>query len=59
MLKKKIVYSLREYLEISERGFQPITTTQNPQKPHLMCWIYDKTPELVVALDEIIGGGRT
>lgn len=56
MLKKKIIYSLRIYLELTERGFQPITTTQNPQKPYLMCWIYDKTPELIKALDEIIGG---
>ena len=57
MPKNKVVYSLRIYLELNKRGFAPIATTPNPKQPHLMCWIYEKTPELITALDEIIGGG--
>jgi hypothetical protein len=56
MLKNKIIYSLRVYLQLKDRGFEPIGTTPNPQKPELMCWIFEKTPELIMALDEIIGG---
>ena len=37
-------------------GFEPIGTTENPHKLGFICWIYDKTPELVEALNSIIGG---
>ena len=56
---KKIIYSLRVYLELKERGFDPIATSQNPQKPNFLCWIYERTPELDVALNELIGGNAT
>jgi hypothetical protein len=51
----KIIYSLRIYLELEKKGIYPITTTANPRKPNFMCWIYEKTPELVQALDELMG----
>ena len=43
----KIIYSLRIYLELEKKGIYPITTTANPRKPNFMCWIYEKTPELI------------
>lgn len=51
----KIIYSLRVYLCLKDKGIEPIATTQNPMKPNFMCWIYKKTPELIMALDEIMG----
>ena len=53
---KKIIYSLRVYLELQRLGFQPLSTMPNPNKPNLMCWVFDKTPEFVVALDKILEG---
>lgn len=50
----KIIYSLRIYLQLKEMGIEPIATTSNPQKPNFICWIYEKTPELMKALDQII-----
>ena len=54
----KIIYSLRVYLELQKRGIEHISTTTNPHKPAFMCWIYEKTPELTEALNEIIGGNK-
>ena len=50
----KIIYSLRIYLELEKLGFTPISTTSNPQKPNFMCQIYEKTPELMEALDQLL-----
>ncbi len=50
----KIIYSLRVYLELKDRGIEPIATTSNPQKPNFMCWIYERTPGLLEALDDIM-----
>ena len=50
----KIIYSLRIYIALKEKGFEPIATTSNPQKPNLMCWSDDKTEEFEAALDEIM-----
>lgn len=52
---KKIIYSLRVYLELKEKGIVPVATTENPKKSNFICWIYDKTPELDIALKEIMG----
>ena len=51
----KIIYSLRVYLQLKEIGIEPIATTNNPNKPNFLCWIYKKTPELIAALEEIMG----
>lgn len=52
--KIKIIYSLRVYIELQNRGFTPLTAINNPHKPHLMCWVFDETPELLTAVDEIL-----
>lgn len=54
-IAKKIIYSLRIYLELKERGIEPVATTENPKKSNFICWIYEKTPELDIALKEIMG----
>lgn len=53
---KKIIYSLNLYLQLKERGFEPIATTENPHKKNFICWIYERTPELITVLDELIKG---
>lgn len=52
---KKIIYSLRVFLELKKKGFEAIATTNNPNNEKLMCWIYDRTPEFIQSLNEIIG----
>jgi hypothetical protein len=52
--KCKIVYSLRIYLELTKRGFYPIATTLNPKNNELICWIYERTPEFIETLDEVL-----
>lgn len=53
---KKVIYSLRVYLQLEQKGFYPISTMPNPNKPNLMCWVFDKTPEFMEVLDEILEG---
>ena len=50
----KIIYSLRIYLRLKEKGIEPIATTSNPQKPNFICWIYNKDEAFEKALDEIM-----
>lgn len=53
---KKVIYSLRVYLELERQGYKPIATMPNPNKPKLMCWVFERTPEFTVALDKILEG---
>jgi hypothetical protein len=57
----KMIYSLRVYIELENRGFKPLTAINNPYKPNLMCWAFEETPELLEAVDEILsskGGSK-
>ena len=56
-MQNKIIYSLRVYLSLQELGFEPIATMPNPNNNNLMCWVFNKTPELLQSLDNIIKGG--
>lgn len=51
---KKIIYSLRIFLKLKEKGFEAIATTPNPNNSKLICWIYDRTPEFIQVLNEIM-----
>ena len=55
-IKNKINYSLRVNMELQKRGFVPLTAMPNPNNLRLICWVYEKTDQLIEALDEIIGG---
>lgn len=55
-IKNKIIYSLRVNMELQKRGFVPLTAMPNPNNLRLICWVYEKTDQLIEALDEIIGG---
>ena len=50
---KKVIYSLNVFLELQKLGFNPIATTKNN---NLICWIFERTPQLMEALDKIING---
>lgn len=57
--KIKIIYSLRVHIALQQLGFAHITEMKNPKHPHLNCWVYAVTPELLASLDALIGeGGR-
>ena len=56
--KSKIIYSLKIMKQLLEKGIFPLETKNNPTNPEYLCWIYEITDELVVALDEIFEGGQ-
>ena len=53
---KKVIYSLNVFLDLQKLGFNPIATTPNPKNNNLICWIFERTPQLMEALDKIING---
>lgn len=55
--KLKIVYSLRIHIGLQQQGFMYITEMKNPQNPHLNCWVYKETPELLSAFDSLVKEG--
>ncbi len=51
----KIVYSLRIHIALQQQGFSFMTEMKNPKNPHLNCWVYAATPDLLAAFDALVG----
>ena len=56
-LKVKIVYSLRIHIGLQQLGVSYMTEMKNPKNPHLNCWVYQETPELLKAFDSLVKEG--
>jgi hypothetical protein len=54
-INTKIIYSLRVHVLLQQQGFQYLVEMRNPFKPQLNCWVYEETPDLLTALDAILG----
>lgn len=54
--KTKIIYSLRIHIALQKQGFSYMVEMRNPQNPNLNCWVYQETPELLKALEQLMGG---
>lgn len=52
--KMKVIYSLRIHIALQKQGFSYITEMKNPQNPHLNCWVYAETPDLLAAFDALV-----
>ena len=50
----KIIYSLRIHLKLQEIGFKYLTEMKNPQNMRFNCWVYEATPQLLEAFDNIL-----
>lgn len=50
----KIIYSLRIHLKLQEMGFKYLTEMKNPQNMRFNCWVYEVTPQLLEAFDNIL-----
>ena len=50
----KIIYSLRIHLKLQEMGFKYLTEMKNPQNMRFNCWVYEATPQLLEAFDDIL-----
>lgn len=37
---------------LQKKGFQVIETVPNARNPQYKCWMFEKTPELVTAVDQ-------
>lgn len=55
-IKCKIIYSLQIHIALQTMGFVCKAEMRNPQKPQFNCWVYEATPELLKAFDQIVGG---
>ena len=38
---------------LREKGIEPVMESVNPYKTWLKCWVYEETPELLEALDDV------
>ena len=56
-VKLKIVYSLRIHIGLQKMGFSYVTEMKNPKNPHLNCWVYAETPDLLSAFDALVREG--
>ena len=54
----KIIYSLRIHLKLQEMGFKYLTEMKNPQNMRFNCWVYESTPQLLEAFDNILTSGE-
>lgn len=54
----KIIYSLRIHLKLQEMGFKYLTEMKNPQNMRFNCWVYEATPQLLEAFDNILTSGK-
>lgn len=54
----KIIYSLRIHLKLQEKGFKYLTEMKNPQNMRFNCWVYEATPQLLEAFDNILTSGK-
>ena len=50
----KIIYSLRIHLNLQKMGFKYLTEMKNPQNMRFNCWVYEATPQLLEAFDNIL-----
>ena len=50
----KIIYSLRIHLKLQEMGFKYLTEMKNPQNMRFNCLVYEATPQLFEAFDNIL-----
>ena len=57
MQSSKIIYSLRIFLRLKELGYHPIATSENPNKPGFICWVFERTPEFLSDLNTILNEG--
>ncbi len=48
------VYSLRVRLELRKCGIEPLMENDNPYKPGLRCWVYEKNEDFLRAFDAIM-----
>lgn len=54
----KIIYSLRIHLKLQEMGFKYLIEMKNPQNMRFNCWVYEATPQLLEAFDNILTSGE-
>lgn len=53
-MKEFIVYARWIAYELRKRGFRIIKTTVNPIRPEYDCWIFEESPEMIAAFEEIV-----
>lgn len=51
-MKTKIVYNTKIAAELCRQGFKVIRTQPNPQKPWLVCYVFEVSPGFYEALSK-------
>ena len=52
-MKDFTVYTRRIAYELRLKGFRILRTEINPKHPQFECWIFEKSPELLAAFEEL------
>ena len=52
-MKEFTVYTRRIAYELRLKGFRILRTEINPKHPQFECWIFEKSPELLAAFEEL------
>jgi hypothetical protein len=45
--KFQVVYKMSYAMALIQMGHDPISTMPNPQRPHLLCWVFEKTDKFI------------
>ena len=53
-METKIIYSKRIAVELRKRGFKILEVQVNEYHPEFNCWVFEASPELFKALDELM-----
>lgn len=56
--KTRMVYRLDYAVELMKKGYQPVCTMPNPQKPHLTTWVFEWTKEFEADFKALVREGR-
>ena len=50
---EKVIYTKWVAYELRKQGFPIVRVEINPNKPHLDCWVFEATKEMLEALSKI------
>lgn len=54
MSNYKIIYSLRIHVALQAQGFKHVAEMPNPRNAKYICWVYEQSADLAVALEALM-----
>ena len=53
-----VIYKLKIAMALMKKGYKPFQTMPNPANSNFICWIFEKTPELVKDFELLLKEGK-